>query len=155
MKRKEKMQKLLWRVMLLVVLVLGGVGPLLAAPAGEKSPDFFLKRGAECLDKGEHDQAIADFTQALKLKPDSAEAYHQRGLAYGDKGQYDQAIADITKALKLNPKNAEAYFDRAMAYAETGKYDNAWQDVDQAQQLGFQVHPEFLEKLRQASGRKK
>ena len=57
-------------------------------------------------DKGDLDQAIADYTQAIALDPKYAVAYNNRGIAYCDKGDLDQAIADYTQAIALDPKYA-------------------------------------------------
>ena len=56
-----------------------------------------LQQSRESLiaDKGDYDRAIADFDQAIQLKPDYADAYYNRGIAYHDKGDYDRAIADL------------------------------------------------------------
>ena len=59
--------------------------------------------------KGEHDKAIADYTEAIRLNPKYAEAYYNRGVAYEDKGEHDKAIADFTEAIRLDPKYAKAY----------------------------------------------
>jgi len=63
----------------------------------------YLNRGNAYIGKGLYDQAIADETKAIALKPDYALAYFDRGFAYEKKGQRDQAIADYRAALKLNP----------------------------------------------------
>ena len=39
-------------------------------------------------DKGECDKAIADFTEAIRLDPQSASAYYDRGRAWAEKGDY-------------------------------------------------------------------
>ena len=54
----------------------------------------------------EHDEAI-------RLNPDSAEAYFNRGLARALFDQDPSAIVDYDEALDLNPNFAEAYFHRA------------------------------------------
>ena len=60
--------------------------------------------------KGEYDKAIADYTEAIRLKPDCAEAYKRRGFAYGRGLAYvnnnddNKAIADFTEAIKLKPR---------------------------------------------------
>ena len=38
--------------------------------------------------------AIADYDEAIRLKPDYAEAYNNRGTEKGALGQRDEAIAD-------------------------------------------------------------
>lgn len=82
-------------------------------------------------------------------------AYYNRGIAYDEKGQHNKAIADFTKAVELNPKFAGAYNNRAVACYIKGEYEKVWNDVRKAQTLGYQVHPEFLKALREASGRQK
>jgi tetratricopeptide (TPR) repeat protein len=48
--------------------------------------------------KGNHDRAITDCTEAIRLNPKLAEAFNNRGLAYDYKGDHDRAIADYTEA---------------------------------------------------------
>jgi len=86
-------------------------------------------------DKGELDQAIADYTQALKINPEFVTAYSNRGLAYSDKGELDQAIADYTQALKINPEYVNAYNNRGIAYYKIGELDQALDDFNQALQI--------------------
>ena len=67
--------------------------------------------------KGDHDKAIADFTEAIRLNPKLAQAYYNRGMIYRKKGDHDKAIADFTEAIRLNPKDATPYISRGIAYA--------------------------------------
>src|SRR6185437_1647794 len=95
-------------------------------------PTEFYNRGIGYDGKGLYDQAIADDTQAIALKPDYAEAYDNRGFAYDDKGLYDQAIADYTQAIALKPDFADAYTNRGSAYGKNGLYDQAVADYTKA-----------------------
>jgi tetratricopeptide (TPR) repeat protein len=139
-------------ILLMVALLFGSA---LAAGAKENSAEFYIKRGIAHGKKGELDRAITDFNKALKINPRDVRAYLSRGVAYGKKDQHDQAIADFTAALKIDPKLAKAYFGRAIAYTSKKDFDKAWEDVHKAQSLGAQIPQEFLEVLRQASGRNK
>jgi Flp pilus assembly protein TadD len=47
--------------------------------------------------------AIADYTEAIALKPDNAGPYDNRAAAYEKKGLRDAAVADYRAALKINP----------------------------------------------------
>jgi tetratricopeptide (TPR) repeat protein len=59
-------------------------------------------RGNAYSDKELYDQAVADYTKALSLKPDPV-AYGDRGLVYAKQGHKDEAVADFHAALKLDP----------------------------------------------------
>ena len=95
----------------------------------------FSYRGAAYYQKGDHNRAIQDFDQALRLNPNYAEAFSNRGNVYNDKGNYDQAIQDFDQALGLSPNLAYAYNGRGNAYNDKGNYDRAIQDFDQALRL--------------------
>ena len=43
--------------------------------------------------------AITDFDEAIRLKPDCAEAYYYRGSAKFQLGQYKSAITDFDEAI--------------------------------------------------------
>jgi len=51
----------------------------------------------------QHDKAINDFTEVIRLSRDSFFAYVDRGVAYKELGQMDKAIRDLEKALSLSP----------------------------------------------------
>jgi Flp pilus assembly protein TadD len=55
--------------------------------------------------KGDFDSAIADYTKAIDLKTDKADAYNGRGAAKQEKGYLAGAIADLTKAVELKPND--------------------------------------------------
>ena len=113
----------------------------------------YYNRGTAHMTKGEYDQAILCFDKAVKINTRFAEAYCNRATAYHEKGQYDRAILDFNKALEINPGFAVAYCNRAITFHSKGKYDKAWEDVHKAQSLEYQVTQEFLQALRDASGR--
>jgi len=104
-------------------------------------------------DQRQHDKAIDMYNRAIELDPNYADAYHNRALEYSKKGNYKQAIPDFSKAIENKPDRAQGYNDRACAYAEVKEYDKSWTDVHKAEESGYKVHPDFLRKLKAASGR--
>ena len=62
-------------------------------------------------------------------------------------------ISDYNKALEINPGYADVYNNQGAAYYFKGEYEKSWEDVKKAQNLGFNIHLEFLDNLRKASGR--
>ena len=69
--------------------------------------------------EGRLDKAIEDYTKAIELNPQHANAYHNRGLAWSKKGDRDKAIEDYNKAIELNPQYADAYNNRGNAWLLT------------------------------------
>jgi len=77
-------------------------------------------------------ELIEDFSKAIELNPDLAEAYYNRSLTYAKLDQYGRAIEDYDKAIELNPTLAEAYANRGIAYSEIQRYEEATRDLKKA-----------------------
>jgi tetratricopeptide (TPR) repeat protein len=60
------------------------------------------ERAKQHLDRNELDQAIAAYTEIIRLNPGDADAYYNRGDAYYGKGDIDRASADWNEAIRLN-----------------------------------------------------
>jgi regulator of sirC expression with transglutaminase-like and TPR domain len=93
--------------------------------------------------KGDYDNAIANYTQALAISPDYANALYQRGNALYLKGDDDSAIANFSRALELNPDDIEALFLRGTVWYMKGDYDNAIGDLSDV----LELHPQHAEAL--------
>jgi formylglycine-generating enzyme required for sulfatase activity/serine/threonine protein kinase/Tfp pilus assembly protein PilF len=87
--------------------------------------DLYFARGA-------YDQAIADYTESLRLNPKSAHALVNRGESYRLKGAFDKAVADCDAALRLDAKSAAAYATRGAAHLALRDYDHAIADLSAA-----------------------
>ena len=73
----------------------------------ELRPDLvrpYNSRGNVYLQKGEHELAIADYTEAIERNPDLAEAHYNRGLAWLQLQRCEKAKSDLTaaKGMELN-----------------------------------------------------
>jgi Flp pilus assembly protein TadD len=67
--------------------------------------------------KGQTDEAISQFQEVIRLKPDDAEARYNLGIAFGRKGQIDEAISQFQEAIRLKSDYAEARNNLARALA--------------------------------------
>ncbi|BAZ13215.1 tetratricopeptide repeat protein [Calothrix sp. NIES-4071] len=101
-------------------------------------PAFYSNRGNVYADQKKSDLAIADFTKAIQINPQLAEAYSNRGVVYADQKKSDLAIADFTKAIQINPQLAEAYTNRGLVYKDQKKSDLAIADYTKAIQINPQ-----------------
>jgi tetratricopeptide (TPR) repeat protein len=95
--------------------------------------DAFLRKGDA--DASFLDRAVADSTEALKLRPTSASAYGVRGAAYLRKKDNDSAEADLTEAIRLDRQYALAYRNRGQIYLDQKKYEPAARDYQAAKDL--------------------
>jgi tetratricopeptide (TPR) repeat protein len=101
---------------------------------GDKLAEAFNNRGVGYRLKGDHDRAIADYAQAIKLNAKFGAAYNNRGVAYDKKGEFDRAIQDYEQAIKLKP-TPEAHFNRGNAYLGKSQYASAIDDYNAAIKL--------------------
>ena len=92
----------------------------------------YNNRGWSYSDKGDHDRAIADFDEAIRLDPKLAIAFVNRGWSYERKGDYDRAIADYDEAIRLDPNYSLAHNNRGWARNLKGEYDQAIVDFGEA-----------------------
>lgn len=102
---------------------------------GQNLATAFTNRGLAYKSKGQWDKAIADFSEAIRLKPDFATAFNSRGNSYYGKGHFDRAIEDYDKAIELNPELVEAFTNRGNVFRKKGHFDRAIKDYDKAIEL--------------------
>ena len=88
------------------------------------------------------EQAIKDYTRAIKLKPLFGEAYSNRALAYGKQGLHELAIEDLSKAIEIDAADALAYVNRGNEYEFLMQHDRALEDWQRAYELGHR--PQWL-----------
>jgi len=94
--------------------------------------DVYYQRGLLYLSLQQYRVAIQDFSDAIRLVPDSPSAFYARALAYQGEHALDLAIADLNAAIKLKADFAEAYNTRAAIYDDQGNTDNAINDYKNA-----------------------
>ena len=79
--------------------------------------------------------AVARYEEALRLKPDYAEAHNNLGNALGSIGRSPEAIAHFEEALRLKPGYAEAHNDLGIALSSVGRIAEAIEQYEEALRL--------------------
>jgi tetratricopeptide (TPR) repeat protein len=64
----------------------------------------YVSRGEAYSEQGDHERAIADFTQALTLNPRHALAYYNRAVAWFFQHNYPKAWADVKRFQQMGGK---------------------------------------------------
>ena len=80
-------------------------------------------------------EAIADYSEALKIKSDDPNVYERRAYAEMQLKDYDKALHDYNEAIKLSPEETKYYQVRALIYQTKGDFKAALADVDKALKL--------------------
>ncbi len=96
----------------------------------------------------ELDNAINDYTEAIRLYPNYADAYIERGLIYQTYASYEplddylnKAISDYSRAIEIDPENHEYYRIRGSAYNSIYEwFDKASADFEMADELHDKYH---------------
>ena len=117
----------------------GGVPRVEPTPAvAGKSPLTVAEAmalGKQNFDQNYFDRAAENYTQAIALDPNNAEAFDNRGACKVNSGEYKGGIADFTRAIDLEPKNAEFRRHRALAYGSLRQFDPAIADGEESLRL--------------------
>ena len=109
---------------------------LTACAGGAASFDKQMELGRKYLSETNYAEAIAAFTEAIRLNPNDIEAYIGRAQAYTALKKYDEANADYTAVIEMTEEQpyqqASAYVGRAGVGEETGRLADAESDYTAA-----------------------
>ena len=81
--------------------------------------------GKALFDRSQTGEAISQYQEAIRLKPDYASAHNNLGDALLKKGQADEAINQYQEAIRLIPGNADARYNLGVAFLKKGQTDEA------------------------------
>ena len=94
-------------------------------------------------DKARFDEAIADFSTAIRLIPSDFLAWRSRAMLWFAKQDYRKAIDDFDEAIRLQPDDVTAHNNRGFAYESVGEFGLAIADFNLAIRLQPQSAPAY------------
>ncbi|WP_370701095.1 tetratricopeptide repeat protein [Fibrella musci] len=95
---------------------------------------------------GDTVRALADYQQALQLKPRFLPTYNQLTAVYRSLGDLNTALVYNERAMQYFPINAELLFQRGMIYQSAGRADSALMSY----QKTVRLDPNFVQAYFQA-----
>jgi len=81
--------------------------------------------GLALFQKGQVDDAIAQYEKAVEIYPNYVAAHYNLGNALLQKGQLDKALAQYEKAVEIDPNDAEAHINLGNALFQKEQLDEA------------------------------
>jgi len=101
------------------------------------SPEYksLFEQGEALLKSDQYDQAIAKYSEAIKLYPKVWLAHSGRGRSYLEKRNFIRAREDLTLAIYSNPYDAESYLARSFAFCGEGRFVLGLSDINNAKEL--------------------
>lgn len=134
-----------WLAVLPFFAFILGWGLSAAASAGETSDDYKyqadLDEGIALLKSGSRDdlsRAIAKFKSALKVRPESAEAYYWIALAYSDQNNYLRAADNAKDATIYDERFPDAW----LLWGQVLLYQKEWQEALNKLETAARLDPE-------------
>lgn len=91
--------------------------------------------------EGKLDEAVTHFSEALRVRPDFAEAHYNMGNVLAQQGKLNEAISHFIRVLQIKPNYAEAHNNIGIAMARQGKFNEAVDHFSEA----LRIRPNFAE----------
>lgn len=96
----------------------------------------YVNRGVLRMREGLYEQALADYSEALSLRPEMGAAYLNQGAAHIYLKDFDSALVALNRAIDLDsPDLFAAHYNRAIAKENTGDVSGAYDDFVTALEL--------------------
>ena len=67
-----------------------------------------VRRGKDYLEKGEYENALGCFEQAILLNQNDSELWNFKAVSLRSMGRYDEAVECFNKSLEIDPRDKNA-----------------------------------------------
>jgi tetratricopeptide (TPR) repeat protein len=110
---------------------------------GMRHPAFYNARALRFQELGKLDEALAEFNQALRLKPRDVTLLNAIGMCYVRCNRVNEGIAAFERALSVSPESPVTHFRKGWAHVSAGERDLARKAYERA----IELKPDYAEAL--------
>ena len=97
--------------------------------------------GNALLRQEKYKDAVEEYDEVNRIKPNIAEAYYNRGIAKVKLNKPKEAIVDFDEVIRIKPNFAEAYYNRGAEKAFSNELEEAIEDFNEA----IRLKPDYAE----------
>ena len=108
---------------------------------GDLDGTAYLGRGMAYMRRNEHQRAIEDFNEAIRLRPERPASLLARATARSALKEFDLAISDLDAVVRMSPQDVTALYRRGISHGQKKDYERATVDFDEA----IRLNPRFRE----------
>jgi tetratricopeptide (TPR) repeat protein len=90
----------------------------------------YQQRGYAAATNQQFQDAINDYSEAIKINPNDSRIYEQRAAVEMKLNDMDKALADYSEAIKLKPNEVRYYLYRSYIYEIKGDIKNSMADTE-------------------------
>jgi tetratricopeptide (TPR) repeat protein len=101
----------------------------------------FNNLGYVLAEQGKLNEAMVNYFEALRIKPDFAEAHNNIGSALVVQGKSDEAVGHFSEAVRINPDFEKAHINLGHVFFERGNLDKAFAHFSEA----LRIKPDYGE----------
>ncbi len=98
----------------------------------KEDPNIYIARARAFFNKRDHDRAMLDLVEAMRLDPKNSVPVNLMGKNHFMLANYDIALKFFGDAIELDPNHYNAFVNRATTYYRTNKLPEAMKDVNAA-----------------------
>ena len=115
-------------------------------PEGYES---YRAAGYRASQRGDYEDAIRHFDEAINLDPTEADVHYRRGEARYHLHQYTEAIPDFNTAIELKDDDPNYYRLRGYTQFALSQFDEAKKDLEKALELAELIEdPRLIDSIR-------
>ena len=89
---------------------------------------LFVNRGVIWSKREEHDKAISDYENAIKIVDNNWTAFNNIGHTLLNQGMFEESIKYFNRSIELDSERAFPYNNRGFAHSNLGNYEMAFAD---------------------------
>jgi tetratricopeptide (TPR) repeat protein len=119
----------------------GGVSARTLAHKRSKAAVQAFSRGVRAWDKGQYNEALHLFSEAVRLDPGYTQARVNLGAVYAKTGLPEQALNQYEQALMLEPNVPVLHSNKAAALVMLSR----WEEAEQSARRALQLDPESID----------